>query len=701
MAFFGVARSSVPAVGLLVGCVGYAHAADRTPFTIADVMQAPYPTSLVAAPKGNGAAWVFNAKGVRNIWVVDPASGAARQVTDYRSDDGFDIGELTWSPDTRLFAYVRGQTLEDGKPANVDSAPHGPMPREIWVVAVSGGAPHKVGNGYAPSFSPDGSRLIYLDGHQIMSVDPYGGGMPVPLLIDQGVVTQALWSPDGTKLAFVSNRSEHSLIGVYDTGKNRIGWMGPSFDRDMSPAFSPDGTKLAYIRIPTQKISPFLSHPAGLPWSIRVAEAETGATQEVWRADSGEGSVFHPTLSDHNLLWTADNRLIFPWEKTGWLLPYAVASVGGGVRPVASGNFETAYMTLDPARRELVFASNQNDIDRLHVWKVDTARGAAELVVKLGSGIEAYPQLAADGAIYALRSTATSQLTPVMAADGSWRPLAPKATPTSFPGAQLVTPQSVTFNAADGKLTHGQIFLPPGDTGHGKHAAILFFHGGPPRQMLAGFHYMSAYSYMYALNEYFAAQGYVVLSVNYRGGIGYGMNYREAPGFGMGGGSETADILGAIHYLKGRGDVDGKRIGSWGGSYGGLMTALALARASDSVAVGVDYAGVYDWASLFAAIGQPIDDPEVRKLAVKSSPVSTIEDWHSPVLVVHADDDRNVPLQQSSQLIRDLRAHKIPFEQILMPNEVHDLTRYASWLTLFRATDSYLGKHLHPETVEK
>jgi dipeptidyl aminopeptidase/acylaminoacyl peptidase len=192
-----------------------------------------------------------------------------------------------------------------------------------------------------------------------------------------------------------------------------------------------------------------------------------------------------------------------------------------------------------------------------------------------------------------------------------------------------------------------------------------------------------------------------VLSVNYRGGIGYGLDYREAEKFGMGGGSEVNDILGAISYLKGRDDVDATRIGAWGGSYGGLMTALALARASDSVAVGVDYAGVYDWASMFAAEGRPIEDPAARQVAVTSSPVATIENWHSPVLVVQADDDRNVPPQQSTELIQDLRAHHIPFEQILLPNEVHDLTRYSSWLHLFQATDAYLNQHLHPEGGSK
>jgi dipeptidyl aminopeptidase/acylaminoacyl peptidase len=686
---------------LLVAPAGLAHAAQHVPFSIADVLHAPYPTSLITAAKGNAVAWVFDDAGVRNIWVANGAEGAGHPITTYKADDGFDIGDLAWSPDTRLLAFVRGQTLEDDKPANVDSTPAGPMPREIWVVPAEGGAPRKIGAGHSPSFSPDGSRLIFLDKNRIMSVDPSGAGEPKPLLTDMGGVRSALWSPDGRRLAFVSSRGSHALVGIYDLSAKTITWLDPTYDLDMFPAFSPDGTRIAFIRVPSEKSSPFLSRRAGLPWSIRVADVATGEGREIWKADPGDGSIFQPTLSEHNLLWTADNHLVFPWEKTGWLLPYAVSATGGTAHALASGGFETAYMTLGADRRKLVYASNQGDIDRLHLWAVDPAGGTPQPVVAQDKGIEAYPAVGADGSVFALRSTATTQLMPVVAKAGGWQPLAAGATPAAFPSSKLVTPESVTFQAPDGQTTYGQLFLPPAGTGNGKHPAVLFFHGGPPRQMLVGFHYMSAYSWMYALNEYLAAKGYVVLSVNYRGGIGYGMNYREAKGFGMGGGSETNDIFGAITYLKGRADVDGKRLGVWGGSYGGLMTALTLARASDSVAVGVDYAGVYNWASMIAAEGRPIEDPKERDLAIASSPIATIDKWRSPVLVVQADDDRNVPPQQSAELIRDLRAHNVPFDQILMPNEVHDLTRYASWLALFQATDAYLDRYLHPETVGK
>src|SRR5262249_16478826 len=143
----------------------------------------------------------------------------------------------------------------------------------------------------------------------------------------------------------------------------------------------------------------------------------------------------------------------------------------------------------------------------------------------------------------------------------------------------LVTPQQVIFPASDGLPIHGQLFIPRGASG-AKRAAVIFFHGGSRRQMLLGYHYMHYYSNAYAMNQYLAARGFIVLRVNYRSGIGYGLNFREAPGIGNSGASEFNDVMGAGLFMAGRPDVDAKRIGVWGGSYGGYLTALALARAS-------------------------------------------------------------------------------------------------------------------------
>jgi dipeptidyl aminopeptidase/acylaminoacyl peptidase len=668
-------------------------AADRAAFAIEDVMQAPFPSSLVAAHGVKAVAWVFDDRGCRNVWVADAAHGMrGRAVTSFTGDDGFNIGEVAFSPDSRLLAFTRGGSLEDDRPADTDSSAEGPTPREVWVAASAGGVVRRVHAGHSPAFSPDGSRLAFVDGARVWSYATDGASAPQTLLVDEGQVASVTFSPDGRRLALVSSRARHALIGVYEFGTQRIAWMSPSLDQDSSPVFSPDGSRIAFIRVPTEDVPIFVTRRSGRPWSIWVADAGTGAGRRVWVADAGAGSVFQPTQSEQNLLWTPHDRLVFPWEKTGWLQLYAVAAGGGTALPVTSGAFEIAHLALSPDRSRAIYSSNQDDRDRLHVWSVDLDHGHP---VRAGndSAIEDAPQMSADATLYALRSDATRPLEPVMWAGGSWQSLAPGSVPRSFPQARLVAPESVTFPASDGQTAYGQVFAPRGAAA-GSHAAILFFHGGPERQMLLGFHPMDAYSFMYALNQYFVSEGYIVLSVNYRGGSGYGLDFREAPGLAAGGASELNDLLGAIAYLKGRPDVDAQRIGIWGGSYGGLMTALGLARASTDLAAGVDYAGLYNWATFLKAVGMPAASPEATHLALKSSPVATIDAWKSPVLVVQADDDRDVPFSQSAELIGALRTHDIDHEELILPNEIHNLSRYDSWMAFFHAADRFFAGHL-------
>ena len=661
---------------------------------IEEVMQAPYPSSLVASAKGNAVAWVFDTRGCRNVWVAQGAR--ARQITPYTLDDGFDIGDLAWSADESLIAYIRGGSIDDDQPANVNNSPEGPAPREVWVISTSGGAPRKVGTGHSPSFSPDGTRLVFADKGRIMTAAPDAASAATPLIVDQGRIASMTFSPDGKKLAFVSARKEHSLVGVFDFAARTITWLSPSLDHDTSPAFSAAGTEVAFIRIPSEKNPEFVSHRAGQPWSIWVADAASGVGRRVWVADDGVGSAFAPTLAQKNLLWNSNDELVFPWEKTGWLQLYSIPARGGALRPITHGQFEIVHMVLSPDRRRLVYSSNE-DIDRMHVWSVDFKGGQSHESATLASkdrAIEDYPQISGDGTIFALQSDATKPLQPVVLAAGArWQLLAPEGV-ASFPSSKLVAPEAVTYAAKDGQLVHAQLFLPR-DAGSAKpHPAIMFFHGGPRRQMLLGFNPMGAYNWMYALNQHFVSEGYIVISVNYRGGIGYGLDYREAKNFGPDGGSELNDLLGTVTYLQGRKDVDARKVGIWGASYGGLMTALGLARASKDIAVGVDYAGVYNWDSMLASIGVPVEPGEATRRGFDSSPIATIDQWHSPVLVVQADDDRNVPLQQSVELIEDLRLHHIDHDEIMIPNEIHDLAHYSNWITLFKATDAYLNRHL-------
>ena len=303
--------------------------------------------------------------------------------------------------------------------------------------------------------------------------------------------------------------------------------------------------------------------------------------------------MFYPMVAEKQLLW-ANGRLLFPWERTGWVHLYSVPVSGGAALELTPGDFEVEHVTLSPNGREVVFSSNQADIDRRHVWKVDVDQ-STPTPVTAGEGIEWSPVVTSDSeAIAYLHSDARR---PPRAAI-TIRAGAPKdlvSTPEDFPTDQLVAPQAVTISAADGLRIHGQLFLPRDLRTGERRPALIFFHGGSRRQMLLGWHYMYYYNNAYAMNQYLASRGFVVLSVNYRSGIGYGLDFREAANYGARGASEFNDVVGAGCICAAVPDVDPTRIGVWGGSYGGYLTALGLARASDLFAAGVDFHGVHDW----------------------------------------------------------------------------------------------------------
>ncbi len=251
---------------------------------------------------------------------------------------------------------------------------------------------------------------------------------------------------------------------------------------------------------------------------------------------------------------------------------------------------------------------------------------------------------------------------------------------------------------------HGQLFLPPDSKPGDKHAALVFLHGGSRRQMLLGWHYMDYYNNAYGMNQYLASQGYVVLSVNYRSGIGYGLGFREAVNQGAAGASEFHDVEGAGLYLKSRADVDPAHIGLWGGSYGGYLTALGLARDSALFAAGVDFHGVHDWSAPRANPGPAAAAPtsaaalaareDSARTAFESSPMAAVRTWRSPVLLIHGDDDRNVNFSETITLSNALRQQGVYFEQLILPDEIHTFLRHASWLRGYHAAADFLKRKL-------
>ena len=288
----------------------------------------------------------------------------------------------------------------------------------------------------------------------------------------------------------------------------------------------------------------------------------------------------------------------------------------------------------------------------------------------------------------------------VIARGGQLQNLAPHTIPATFPAASMVTPQPILYKSTDGMQIHGQLFLPDGVDNCVRRPAVVFVHGGSQRQMMLGWHDMDYYSNAYAMNQYLASQGYVVLSINYRSGIGYGLDFREALNYGATGASEFRDLKGAALYLRSRCDVEPAHIGIWGGSWGGFLTALALARASDMYAAGVDMSGVHDWNIDHPenfAISDTAADPNARwRLAWESSPLSSVKTWRSPVLLIQGDDDPEVPFLQTVELASALRQQQVPVQELIFPDEVHGFLLHRSWLAAYTAEAKFFDEYLKP-----
>jgi dipeptidyl aminopeptidase/acylaminoacyl peptidase len=685
---------------VVAGIVCWAAAfAQSGSFTLERVMSAPFPSELTAAPAGGKLAWVQNDRGVRNIWVAGPPDYRGRQITAYSQDDGQAIMDLAWTQDAAALVFVRGgDANRQGEIPNPWSVPDG-VEQAIWIVAAAGGEPRKIAEGRSPAVSPRGDRLAFLRRNQVWGASLDGREKPAQWVHARGECGSLRWSGDGARLAFVSNRRDHAFVGVYDPVAKSLRYLDPGLDRDSNPAWSPDGKQIAFLRIPSSRqLVLFGPKREAEPWSIRVAEISTGAGRQVWRAERGRGSVFWPVQAENQVLWAAGDRLVFAWERAGWTHLYSVPDRGGVATLLTPGDFEVEHVTLAPDRKEVVFSSNQGDIDRRHIWRTPVTDPRPQAVTS-GAGIEWAPAVTSNGrAVAFLRSDARR---PARAAIRSGaeppRDLAPETIPPDFPSAALVEPQPVVFSAADGMRIHGQLFSPAGARPGARLPGVLFFHGGSRRQMLLGWHYRDYYHNAYALNQYLASRGYVVLAVNYRSGTGYGMEFREALDYGARGASEFNDVLGAGLYLRNRPEVDPGRIGLWGGSYGGYLTALGLARASHLFAAGVDLHGVHDWNVVirnFAPSYNPEAQREAARLAFESSPLAHVKNWRSPVLLIHGDDDRNVPFGESVDLAEALRKQGVEFEQLVFPDEVHGFLTQARWLEAYRAAASFLERKL-------
>lgn len=683
-------------------------ASSTASFTIEQIKSYPFPNELTVSATGSRIAWAFNERGRRNVWVADGPDFKARRLTNYETDDGQELTSLSISSDGKYVVYVRGGDHGSNWESSVGVNPlmsATQMRVQIWSVPFAGGEPKLLSEGDEPVISPRGDRVVFLKERAIWSA-PVDGATPAKrLFYARGEAGSPEWSPDGSRLAFVSNRGDHSFIGVYTNDSTPILYLAPSTSRDSSPRWSPDGKRIAFVRRPGTGGAPEpVLERRPQAWAIWTADAATGEARQLWKSPFTLRGSTPNTHGGTNLHWAAAGRIVFLSYLDGWPHLYSIRETGGDPLLLTPGNFMAEYVSLSRDRRYLLFAGNAgsdvDDIDRRHVVKVPVDK-AEPVVMTPGKGLEWTPFATGDGK-HVVYISATPQRPPLPTvmpfAGGKPRLLAEDRIPADFPGTQLVTPKKVVYKAPDGVDVHAQLFEAAGRTA--KKPAIIYVHGGPPRQMLLGWHYSDYYTNAYALNQYLASRGYVVLSVNYRLGIGYGHDFHRPPNAGAQGASEYQDVKAGAEYLQRLPQVDAKRIGIYGGSYGGFLTALALARDSKLFAAGVDIHGVHNWNAERAATlleNRYEKAPDVQKaldVAWQSSPVSSISTWKSPVLLIHGDDDRNVRFSQTTDLVRRLEKAGVPFEELVIPDDTHHFFLHANMVKVNAATVAFFDRVL-------
>ena len=383
--------------------------------------------------------------------------------------------------------------------------------------------------------------------------------------------------------------------------------------------------------------------------------------------------------------WLDERTLWFTSEATGYSHLYTVDTAAETPAPKAltSGEWEIEDVQLSPKRDRFYLTTTEADAGERHLYSL-AAGGGARLRLTTTRGahrIEVSPDETTFADVYSTGRTPPEVfLTPAAPGGGASRQVTVSTSP-DFRRHEWTLPPVVRFKARDGGLVPARLYTPEsvGATRDARKPAVVFIHGAGYLQN--AHHYWSSYFREYMFHHLLAARGYVVLDVDYRGSAGYGRDWRTAIA-GFMGGKDLDDIVDAAGYLVREQGVDPKRIGVYGGSYGGFLTLMALFTSPDTFAAGAALRPVTDWAHYnhpytSNILGVPPKDAEAYR---KSSPIYHAEGLKGALLICHGMVDTNVHFQDSVRLAQRLiELRKENWELAAYPVENHGFEQATSW----------------------
>ncbi len=593
------------------------------------------------------------------------------------------LGETSLSPDGKNFAFVRnGQIVlfpADGG----------------WPVTLTSTAGGKSGI----SWSPDGQTLAFASQGSIWTVSVEGGAphrltrsQPGPGDPRQAGDRNPQWSPKGDWILFETGRRGHSDLNVVSPNGLRESVLTPSSNDSGAGAWSPDGTSIAYVeRAPSY----FSGKLEVMKFDSQSGRAETPQTLYTSPVDRGGG------WSLRRAAWSPDGKtLAIALQESGWDNIYLINANGGTPKPLTRGEQEDLDPVFSPDGKSIAFVSNRETPEEAHIWTIPIdGKGAHILTSSKVPGIEAMPEWSSDGKEIYFHRTTPLEATELMVSEVGGNSEAKRLTHTSpknLEGA-LQVPDKVRFQSKDGVSVSALLYKPKGFKPGTRYPAVLWIHGGPEGEDV------------YRLDlwaQYLAQEGYLVLEPNYRGSTGYGEKFRNLNVEDSGGG-EMDDVAAAVKYLVDQGMADPKRIAIGGGSHGGTMVAYAVTRYPQLFAAAIEMYGVVDRATFVertnrnSAVrwmmkmgGTPAEKPDVYK---RANSLLLVDKIQTPLLILHGEDDPQVPPYESVQFVKALTAAHKTFYYFTYPNELHGFSQREHRLDAWNKELAFLQKYINPK----
>jgi dipeptidyl aminopeptidase/acylaminoacyl peptidase len=604
------------------------------------------------------------------------------------------VGETALSPDGKTFAMSRnGQIVlmpsDGGWPVTLTSTAGGKSGLSwspdghsiafasqggIWVVSVTGGAPRRLTNAAA------------------------GGGDP-----RQAADRQPQYSPRGRWILFETGRRGHNnLMVVSDDGMVNDFLTAANVDEE-SASWSADGTRISYIarapeyfsgKLNVLKFDPAKGQSSGDPSTLYTAPVDRGGGWSIGKAR-----------------WSPDGKsLAVVLQDSGWDNVYLIPAAGGAPKQITKGNWEDEGPEFSPDGKSLAVSSNRGGTPELHaIWIVQVDGGAARVLpLTHHEGVDSAPIWSPDGSRIYFHHSAPGSSTDLLSASFS-RSVVESGditlhltdvkvlnltctTPLNF--SNPIMPEIVQYKSKDG-LNIAAILYKPRNA-RTKYPAVLWIHGGPEGQDTFRFD---------AWAQYLAQAGYVVLQPNYRGSSGYGEKFRNL-NVEDSGGAEMDDVAAGAEYLIKEGLADRKAIAIGGGSHGGTMVGYAVTKYPDLFACAIELYGVVDRATfnertnrnsairwMMKMGGSAEEKPEVYRKANTLADVAKIK---TPLLVMHGENDPQVPPYESAQFVRALKEHGKVVYYFTYANELHGFSQREHRLDAWRRQLAFLEKYIHP-----